>query len=75
MRLLITNEKNHFINSSLGLDKTDLSGSVKDLHLLLQSALARLYPQWPKEGLGEKEDLLEKYVARHSVQDGVPQHQ
>lgn len=58
-----------------GLDKTDLSGSVKDLHLLLQTALARLYPQWPKEGLSENEDLLEKYVVRHSVQDGVPQHQ
>jgi predicted nucleic acid-binding Zn-ribbon protein len=53
-----------------GLDKTDLTGSVKDLNRLLQSALRRLYPQWPQDKPVE-EDLLEKYIERHTNGDGV----
>jgi hypothetical protein len=37
-----------------GLDKTDLTGSVKDLYNLLQSAVKRLHP----EGAGDNLVLI-----------------
>ena len=47
-----------------GLDKTDLTSSVKDLHHLLQSALARLYPDTALVKGDQCSDLLETYMKK-----------
>lgn len=47
-----------------GLDKSDMSSSVKDLHHLLQSALARLYPDSDLAKGTPGSDLLEAYVKK-----------
>ena len=48
-----------------GLDKSDLTSSVKDLHNLLQSALGRLYPDSDlSKDDGQRSDLLETYVKK-----------
>ena len=47
-----------------GLDTSDMSSAVKDLHQLLQSALAKLYPDSDLATGSPGSDLLEAYVKK-----------